>query len=78
MLCDMQHYGIPTRLLDWTFTPLVALFFACSSLKNDLSDDGRVFIFDPWSYHHSSRIVDYKICNDHQIQILVRSLLSYN
>ena len=41
----MQHYGIPTRLLDITLNPLVALYFACKNEK-ELEKDGVVYIFE--------------------------------
>lgn len=36
----MQHYGIPTRLLDWTESPFIALYFALTSCSRKI--DGTV------------------------------------
>ena len=41
-LTYMQHYGAPTRLLDITANPLVALYFACAA---EPDCDGKVIVF---------------------------------
>lgn len=44
-LITMQHYGLPTRLLDLTRNPLVAIFFACNNSYRK-NQDGLVYIFE--------------------------------
>lgn len=43
----MQHYGCPTRVLDWTDSPYVAAFFACESLHES---DGAIFCICDHAY----------------------------
>ncbi|ELY91195.1 FRG domain-containing protein [Natrinema altunense] len=49
LLAIAQHYGLPTRLLDWSFSPLVAAYFATRS--GDTEHDGAIWALDYRKLH---------------------------
>jgi FRG domain len=51
VLVAAQHHGLPTRLLDWTYSPLVAAHFA--TIRGDHESDRAVWRLDWKSVHRS-------------------------
>ena len=50
----MQHYGLPTRLLDWTESVLVAAYFAVSDLS--IKTDAAIFALSPIKLNRSAEL----------------------
>jgi hypothetical protein len=53
-----QHFGLPTRVLDWTENPLVALYFSVRD-QQESSNDGMLY-----AYRHGVQEIDIESSSD--------------
>lgn len=80
-LVKLQHFGLPTRLMDMTINPLVALYFACKESGTAYDKNGAVFAFQNqevlWpSNPKISLIMDY-IFDWHPLAFDLEGFLNY-
>lgn len=78
-LCLMQHYEMPTRLLDWTENVLIALFFAVNDDRKQHTD-GKLCVLNTRVLNkhttHSSRRARSNICTPTHFDTIARAELA--
>ena len=47
----MQRHGVPTRLLDWSTSPLVGAFFA---VREKIDGDAAIWVLDPYGLNEKT------------------------
>lgn len=77
-LCLMQHYGMPTRLLDWTESPIIALLFAVEKEHHD-GVDGKLFALNARRLNAATCVsTKESICVANSLDTLLRATMAYS
>ncbi|MEX5598538.1 FRG domain-containing protein [Pseudophaeobacter sp. C1-32P7] len=64
----LQHHGYPTPLLDWTYSPYIAAYFAFASAPVDRDYDApvRIFMFDAEKWQDDwPPVLNMTLCQPH-------------
>jgi hypothetical protein len=60
-----RHFGLPTRLLDWTRNAAIALYFACLRTPEENNPDGAVFVLNPEDLNREADPKNARILDAH-------------
>ncbi len=50
----MQHFRVPTRLLDWTENPFIALYFALTAERSPCAKTAAVWVLEPETWNQTA------------------------
>jgi len=77
----MQHYGIPSRLLDFSRSPAIALFFAMCKQGEKDRDTRRVVWavntrpIEAWVEPYKNELLKQKVCNEVEVETVLADKL---